>query len=165
MSKLMALSISTGIICGVWAYFSGMVGLMAWLGFAGCTTYFASGKTGREGLSLTLRQNMFGVLCGTAIIFLVDFFPFESSLLLFSGLITFVMCIAGHSKYLSFIPGTFVGSFSTFAAGGLSLALVISLIIGAFMGLACERGGGWLYNSTTGKKVKDIEMESVEDLL
>jgi len=33
MTQLMALSITTGILCGVWSYISGPIGLLAWIGF------------------------------------------------------------------------------------------------------------------------------------
>jgi hypothetical protein len=146
MTQLMALSITTGILCGVWSYISGPIGLLAWIGFAGCTTYFASGKHGIDGVFTTIRQNMFGVLCGMAIITLCDLFPFQGSLMVFSGFLTFVMCIAGRFKYLAFIPGSFVGCFSTFAANGDWVVLVITLLCGAALGIACDKSGDWLYS-------------------
>lgn len=41
MSSLCALSIVTAVLCGIWSYLAGIVGLIGWAGFAGCTTYFA----------------------------------------------------------------------------------------------------------------------------
>lgn len=145
MTQLMALSITTGVLCGVWSYISAPLGLLAWVGFAGCTTYFASGKHGMDGVFTTVRQNMFGVACGMTILALCDLFPFEGSLLVFSGLLTFVMCIAGNFKYLAFIPGSFVGCFSTFAANGDWKVLIITLLCGAILGIACDKSGDLLY--------------------
>ncbi len=154
MGKLMALSIITGVLCGIWAQLSIpmsiSIELMTWAGFAGCTTYFASGKHGAEGFFVTVRQNMFGVLSGLAIIYLCGVFSFPGALGLFSGGVTFIMCIAGKYKYLAFIPGTFVGCFSTFAANGNYAGLVFSLLIGAVLGVACDLGGG-LFHTKFGK--------------
>ena len=63
MTELMALSIVTGVLCGLWSQLAPMLGFVTWAGFAGCTTYFASGKQGLEGFIVTVRQNLFGVLC------------------------------------------------------------------------------------------------------
>ncbi|WP_317316976.1 DUF1097 family protein, partial [Peptostreptococcus russellii] len=48
MNFLLALSLSTGFCCGVWAFISQIpaFNLVTWIGFAGCTAYFASGKHG-----------------------------------------------------------------------------------------------------------------------
>lgn len=145
MSELMALSIITGILCGIWAQLSPAVGLLCWAGFAGCTTYFASGKHGKEGFLVTIRQNLLGVLCGMTIIFLSTKFPIRYDQLLFSGFITFVMCIAGKYNWFSFIPGTFVGCFSTFASNGEWKLLIPSLLCGAVLGVLCDLGGKKFY--------------------
>lgn len=154
MSSLMALSITTGILCGIWTQISIPIGLMAWAGFAGTTTYFATGESGPKALFSAIRQNMFGVLCAMGIIILSDYFSFPGALMVFSGLITFVMCIAGAFKYLSFIPGTFLGAFSTFAADGNYQIVILSLLAGAILGISCDLSGKWLY-SKFGKPEKD----------
>ncbi|MCR2043010.1 DUF1097 domain-containing protein [Anaerosalibacter massiliensis] len=146
MTYLMALSISTGILCGIWSQISIPMGMFTWAGFAGCTTYFASGKHKMEGFLLTIRQNIFGVFCGMMIIVLGDHFPFPGSIIIFSGLVTFIMCIAGKYKYFAFIPGTFVGCFSTFAGNGDWKILIPSLFLGALLGIGCELGGDLLFS-------------------
>lgn len=158
----MALSIMTGLLCGIWTHISIPMGLMAWAGFAGTTTYFASGEHGFKGLFTTIRQNMFGVVCAMGIIFFSDLFNFPGALLVFSGVITFIMCIAGSFKYLSFIPGTFLGAFSTFAANGNYVPLIISLLLGAVLGILCDSTGTWLY-SKMGKAEAD-PIEGVGDV-
>ena len=50
VDEVFVLSIVTAILCGIWSYLSGIVGLIAWAGFAGCTTYFATGKHGLLGI-------------------------------------------------------------------------------------------------------------------
>lgn len=155
MSEIMALSVVTGLLCGIWSLVSPAFGLLAWAGFAGCTTYFASGKHGLEGLFITIRQNVFGAFCGISTIFLSNKFDFVGNLLVFSGLLTFVMCIAGKFDFLSFIPGTFVGCFSAFAFDGDWKLLILTLILGAFLGVACDLGGNLLYVLNT-KLIKKL---------
>ncbi len=75
MSSLCALSIVTAVLCGIWSYLAGIVGLIGWAGFAGCTTYFACGKHGMSGVKKTVVTNLAGVLCGMTIITLSKFSP------------------------------------------------------------------------------------------
>lgn len=144
MSSLLGLSISTAIFCGIWAALASLFGLIGWAGFAGCTTYFSCGKHGLVGLRKTLIPNFAGVLCGMAIIALNNLFPVTEQWGIWCALITFVMCIISHFKLFDFCPGTFMGCFATFAATGDWKLLIPSLIIGAFLGLACDYGGVWL---------------------
>ncbi|MCT4544650.1 MAG: DUF1097 domain-containing protein [Vallitalea sp.] len=65
-----------------------------------------------------------------------------------TAVITFVMCIQAKIKLFEFIPGTFIGSFSTFASGGDWKAVVPALILGAILALLCESSGIWLFNVT-----------------
>ncbi len=152
MSFLCALSISTAILCGIWSYLAGMVGLIGWAGFAGCTTYFACGKHGAEGVKKTIIPNLTGVICGMVIITLSNIVPELGDLGIWCAIITFVMCIIAKCEWFDFCPGTFMGCFTTFAAGGDWKLLSVSLVIGAFLGLGCDYGGEWLHKIVTGKK-------------
>ena len=131
MSSLCALSIATAVLCGIWSYLAGIVGLIGWAGFAGCTTYFACGKHGMSGVKKTIVTNLAGVLCGMTIITLSKFSPVFGNLGIWCGIITFVMCIIAKSEWFDFCPGTFMGCFTTFAADGNWSVLAISLVIGA----------------------------------
>lgn len=133
MSSLCALSIVTAVLCGIWSYLAGIVGLIGWAGFAGCTTYFACGKHGMSGVKKTVVTNLAGVLCGMTIITLSKFSPVFGNLGIWCGIITFVMCIIAKSEWFDFCPGT-------------------------FLGLACEYGGNWLYQAVTEKKECDTYM-------
>lgn len=152
MSSLCALSISTAILCGIWSYLAGVIGLIGWAGFAGCTTYFASGKHGVIGLKKTIIPNLVGVLCGMTIISLSNIIPILGELGIWCAIITFVMCIIAKFELLDFCPGTFMGCFTTFAANGDWKMLSLSLIIGALLGLGCDYGGIWLHKALTGEK-------------
>lgn len=39
MSSLFSLSLTTAILCGAWMIGADAAGLIAWAGFAGCTTF------------------------------------------------------------------------------------------------------------------------------
>ena len=151
ISNLLALSISTAVLCGIWSYLAGITGLLVWAGFAGCTTYFASGKHGLSGLKSTIFPNMAGVLCGLSIIALSSLFPALGNWGVWCAVLTFVMCIISYFGLFAFCPGTFMGCFSTFAAGGDWKLLVPSLFIGAILGLGCDYGGKWLHRLASHK--------------
>ena len=152
MSPLLALSISTAVFCGIWAAFATFTGLCGWAGFAGCTTYFSTGKHGKEGLLKTVCTNMAGVLCGLAIFALTNFVPVFGEWGIWCAIITFVMCIISRFDIVSFCPGIFMGCFCTFAANGDWKILIPSLLIGAALGVACDFGGVWLRSRAAGKK-------------
>lgn len=162
MSYLCALGIITAILCGIWTWVSAPLGLFGWAGFAGCTTYFACGKHGVEGLKKTIIPNMAGVLCGMTIFFLTGLVPVLGDLGIWCAIVTFVMCIIGKSKWFDFIPGTFMGCFSTFAAGGNWMILVPSLLLGALLGISCDKGGDWFYNTVTKNNSNDNNSSNVE---
>ena len=142
---LLALSISAGIFCGIWTALATPIGLIGWAGFAGCTTYFSTGSHGWLGIRRTIFSNVAGVLCGMSIIFLDGATPFLQGWGVWSGVITFVMCIVSYFKLLNFCPGLFMGCFCAFAAGGDWKRLIPSIVAGAVLGFLCEYGGKWLH--------------------
>ena len=152
LSLLVAISITTGIFCGVWYVLSGKLGLIGWAGFGGCTTYFATGKHGAEGLKNAILPNLAGIACAMICIFFGTNFPGLDAVGIWAGLISFVICMISHCKWFSFTPGTFLGCFCTFAAGGDWKLLVPSIFLGAFLGWTCDTTGIWLYNKVNGEK-------------
>lgn len=142
---LLYLSIVTAVLCGIWSAISAAIGLIGWAGFAGCTTYFACGEHGFRGVKRSLIPNLAGVICGMSIIGLSNLFPLFDKTGIWCAIITFVMCIISKFHLFSFCPGTFIGCFATFAAGGNWLLLVPSLILGVCLGAACEYGATRLY--------------------
>lgn len=150
--SLLALSISTAILCGIWSFFATKFNLIGWAGFAGCTTYFSTGHHGWTGLRKTVVPNMAGVLCGMSIIWLTSLVPELGTWGVWCAIITFVMCFISKWKAFDFCPGTFMGCFSTFAADGDWKNLTIALLIGAVLGLGCDLGGQWLYKLACKKR-------------
>ena len=60
------LGISMAIYAGLWTLFCEKTELASWIGFAGCTTYFACGKKKLQGIGSALAVNVSGVLLGDA---------------------------------------------------------------------------------------------------
>jgi len=154
-SYLFCLSIVTAILCGIWSAIATVIGLIGWAGFAGCTTYFASGEHGFQGIKKSLIPNLIGVICGMSIIGLGNIVPLFDKMGIWCAIITFVMCIISKFRLFAFCPGTFMGCFVTFAAGGDWLLLVPSLILGVCLGAGCEYGGSWLYQVMTNAESKE----------
>lgn len=158
MSYLIALSITTGILCGLWMEVSSVFGLIAWAGFAGCTTFFAAGGT-KDGIKKGLITNLSGVFWAIMIMQINQLLPVPHIGAISTALITFIMCAQAKFSWFKFIPGTFVGSFSTFAAGGNWQGVAIALICGSLLGYACESSGIWLYKVAGAKDEKAIIKE------
>ena len=147
MSLLLALAISTAVLCGVWTVAAPLLGLIGWAGFAGCTTYFSTGKHGKEGLIKTVATNMAGVLCGALSFLLAALVPSFSDWGIWCTIVTFLMVVMSGLKLFDFCPGIFMGCFCTFAANGDWKVLAVSMILGAILGVGCDSGGHWLYNT------------------
>ena len=161
MGSLLALSIPTAVLCGFWTFLASAVHLIGWAGFAGCTTFFSVGTGDRNALIKTLICNFVGVLCGFSILSLTKYLSFAQAAAIYSGIISFVMCMLGKFHFTSFIPGIFMGCFSTFACNGHYGLLILSMICGAFLGLACNKSGAWLY-SVTNKHKSEKTVQNVQ---
>lgn len=146
MGSLTALSLTTAILCGIWVEVSGAIGLLGWAGFAGCTAFFAAGGK-VQGIKKALPTTLCGVFWAMVIIQMCNYLNIGHISAISTALITFVMCIQAKIGLFEFIPGTFIGSFSTFASGGNWQGVVIALVIGVFLGFACETSGTWLFNT------------------
>lgn len=137
----------TGILCGIWGGFAGVVGLSAWAGFAGCTAYFASGKKNLAGISMTAITTIIGVAYGW--LMLNGAQQLGGSNIAFALSIgVLVMCIVlmGQIKLTAFVPGIFVGCYSYFAMTNNDWKILAgSLLAGALLGLACDLGGRTLF--------------------
>lgn len=149
--SLVVAAVVTGILCGVWAGIAPLLNLSIWAGFATCTSYFAFGQRGLSGAARTIITAAVGVL--TALGMIVG-----SSLIGSGGLgigiavgaIVVVIVLMGAVKWLGYVPGIFVGCYSTFAMGvggeeglfGAPLWILLgSLVAGAVLGYLCDQGG------------------------
>lgn len=156
MSMLFALGLGTGIFCGIWGLISSLpsLGLVTWIGFAGCTAYFACGKHGAEGVKTAIFSTMSGMISALAAMFVSGFIPGSIVFAaLLTGIISATMCWQAKAKQLWFIPGAFMGCFSTFGAASMGLQVlggdlprvIISFLCGAVLALCCDTSGQWFF--------------------
>ena len=143
MELLTAVAISVGILSGVWAWISASFGLITWVGFIGCTSYFASGGK-FKGLKKSILANLSGVLWAMCIILGTKYLGGTYISYILTGFFSFVMCIQAKGKLLEFIPGAFCGACATFGAGGNWSLVIISLICGGILGHVSDIGGTFL---------------------
>lgn len=142
---LIAIALVTGVLCGIWAGAAPAFNLSVWAGFAGCTTYFACGKQGWAGLRMALLTNLLGILGGYIMFMgsgvIGQIMPNAVAVGAIVGVIVVLMVFCSAVDPISFVPGIFIGCFSFFAIDGNWQLLLPSIIGGAFLGAACERGG------------------------
>lgn len=133
-------AIVTAGFCTIWIFIANTFGLIGWAGFAGCTAYFAHPKSGLKSVSGAGLALVSGSAYALISLYFGTKYDFTSVGLLFTFITTFLMCYAGKTKYLSFVPAAFMGSFSTFAASG-NLVILPSMLLGVLLGLACDTVG------------------------
>lgn len=147
MRTLYFTALTTGILSAIWAFIANQFDLLSWAGFLGCTAYFAYPKEGVKGLAVTMATIMSGVIWALAIIYGSQVF---SDISIFgyavTGVIAFVMCIQAKSVLLAYIPGTFIGACTIFAAQGDLSQTIPSLIVGVLFGYAMKMSGLWVAN-------------------
>lgn len=161
MSYICALGLTTALLCGGWTWIAGIVGLLGWAGFSGCTSYFACPDKGLAGVKSCICCTMSGVAYALLSIKLGQYLTFPNAGILLTVIATYFMCVQNKVKALSYIPGTFFGSFSTFAAGG-SLMIIPSILLGILLGVACDKSGQWLFEKVGKKEATDTAAESAE---
>lgn len=148
MSTLVAISLTTGILSGLWGWVAISLGLLSWAGFLGCTSYFASPNDGLKGLSVSLITNMSGVFWAMVIIHASQYASLEILGYVITALVAFFMCVQAKQSWLGYIPGTFIGSCATFAADGNWKLVIPSLILGGIFGYLMKASGMWLHQKS-----------------
>lgn len=137
----------TGLLCGLWGGYAGLIGLSAWAGFAGCTAYFASGRRFIKGSLLTLITTFIGVLFGWLMLDGANRLGGSApAFALAIGVLVMCIVLMGQIKWTSFVPGMFVGCYSFFAIENNNWQLLLaSLAAGILLGLLCDWGGSMLF--------------------
>ncbi|CAI0718842.1 Inner membrane protein YcdZ [Serratia grimesii] len=140
------LALSTGVLSGCWAWLAETLQLASWIGFLGCTTYFAIPHKGLGGLLRGMAANISGALWAAGAILLAA--PAGSMLGgILTGLISFAMCVQARLPLLGFIPGSFMGACAMFGSSDNGVAVVEALILGGIMGFLMQTSGQWLATS------------------
>ena len=62
---------------GIWGAISSIqsLGLVTWIGFAGCTAYFASGKHGLEGVKTAILSTLSGMVSALVAMYISSLVP------------------------------------------------------------------------------------------
>lgn len=145
---------TVAVLSGIWLYSCNFTGLLGFAGFTGCTSYFACSEKGIKGLKLTTTANLSGIFWAMVAILAGQYFPLgDYSVAVYGAIITFMIVACGAFKLFSFIPGAFMGCFSTFACSGDWKHIIPSVLIGAFMGYVSDKSGQWLYKLVSKKQV------------
>lgn len=148
MDLLIAISISVGILSGVWYKISVSLGLLAWVGFIGCTSFYgAGGKV--QGWKNAAICGVSGIFWAMMIIHGGNFLGFPGADVLMVAIVSGLICAQAKIKALSYIPGAFAGCASTFGANGNWQAVLIALLLGTVLGIASETGGILLHKWTS----------------
>ncbi len=142
-SENMRRAFATSLLCTIWVFLANIASLPGWAGFAGCTAYFAAPGRGLKGLPVVFACLCTGIIYAMASLRMAIALPGDAAMLTMCFLTTFLMCAGGASRLLAFVPGAFIGSFSTFAAAG-DLVVIPALILGIMLGFACDSFGNML---------------------
>ncbi|WP_298775071.1 DUF1097 domain-containing protein [uncultured Shewanella sp.] len=135
MKNRWAVAISAGLLAVVWAGVADMFNWVTWLGFMGCSTFFAQPLSGLKGMFMAWATNVSGVLWGWLIISVSGFFISPIIGYAMTGLVTAAMCLQASYSRLAFIPGTFIGCCVCFALAGELAVIIPPLMIGGALGL------------------------------
>ncbi len=152
-------AIVMALIGTVWTVVSAKLALISWVGFIGCTSYFASGG-GKIGLKKSIIANLTGGLWAISIIALQNYFEIANPSIIITAIFSFIMVFQCKIKSLSFVPGTYCGACAIFGTNGDVRGAFIALIIGGVMGYVSDTLGKYLYSLI--KNNKRITPSSIE---
>ncbi len=142
---LLCLALSTGVLSGVWAWLAEQLVLMSWIGFLGCTTYFAIPSKGLAGLCRGMAANISGASWAAIAIALTTSTGFSYAAVI-TGAISFMMCAQSRLRALCFVPGSFIGACALFGSQSEWLSVVLTLCLGGIFGFLMQSSGTWMAN-------------------
>lgn len=154
IKTLLSLALTTGILSGLWGWTADSLGLISWMGFLGCTAYFACPQGGFKGLFISLFTLCSGVawaliiIHGSAVVQHLDIINY-----VLTAIVAFMMCLQARHTLLSFVPGTFIGACATFANQGEWPIVIASLLPGLLFGFAMKNSGLWLASRSVKNKI------------
>uniref|UniRef100_UPI00404718ED DUF1097 domain-containing protein n=1 Tax=Shewanella sp. TaxID=50422 RepID=UPI00404718ED len=134
MAHRWQIAISAGLLASVWAGLADVLHLVTWVGFLGCSTFFAQTNTGVKGMLMAMTTNLSGVFWGWLIIAGSSTLGSPIISYALTGIVTAFMCLQVSNKNFAFIPGTFIGCCITFALNADLAAIIPPLMIGAVLG-------------------------------
>lgn len=128
------IALSAGFLAALWAGVADIFQLVTWIGFLGCSTFFAQTESGFKGMMMAMTTNLSGVFWGWTIIAGSQMFASPLVSYALTGIVTSVMCLQASYRKLAFIPGAFIGCCITFAMNADIAAILPPLMIGALLG-------------------------------
>lgn len=146
----MATALGVGLGCLLWSIISTLFAFPAWMGFVGCTAYFAAGA-GKTGGLKALCSNWAGICWAMLVFWLYGTnFMQDATLALIGGalsvgFIAWAMTYQSKIDLLSNVPNTFMGCFATFAANGDWQTLGLGVTLGVGLGFVCDYSGRYLF--------------------
>ncbi|MCS3434316.1 DUF1097 domain-containing protein [Klebsiella sp. BIGb0407] len=140
---MLCLAFSIGILSAVWACLAEQLLLMSWIGFLGCTTYFAIPIKGLTGLCRGIAANISGV-SWAAIVMALSTSASLSYTAALTGIISFVMCAQSQLRALFFVPGSFIGACALFGSQGSWMPVASTLALGGLFGFLMQYSGTWV---------------------
>ncbi|HFQ6994998.1 TPA: DUF1097 domain-containing protein [Klebsiella pneumoniae] len=149
----LSIAISTALLSALWVVLAALLQIPAWAGFLGCTSFFAINENSIKALlvcGFSLAAGAAWACMSLAAIHLKT----GSLLILFisTGLIAFFMCIQARLKYVSFIPGAFIGSCTVFGNTNQIMPSLSALFIGLLAGFLMKYFGICLHKLTSSEK-------------
>lgn len=146
LGSLSCLGLAMALFSALWIMICSVTGMLSWIGFAGCTSYFASGKSKKAGVITAIITNLSGVVWAMVSIYLGRYWESAVATAIFCACISYIIIVQAKVKCLEFIPGAYIGCFTTFAVGGEWRIIIIPIILGPLMGMATDVVGTWLYD-------------------
>jgi hypothetical protein len=140
---MFCLALSTGIFSAVWAWLAEQFLLMSWIGFLGCTTYFAIPIKGITGLCRGIAANISGASWAAVALALTTSTGLSYTAMI-TGVISFIMCAQSRLRPLFFVPGSFIGACALFGSQTQWLSVVLTLTLGGLFGFLMQRSGTWI---------------------
>ena len=64
MQHRFQIAISAGLLAALWAGVADVFQLVTWIGFLGCSTFFAQTENGFKGMLMAMTTNLSGVFWG-----------------------------------------------------------------------------------------------------
>lgn len=144
MFERLPVALAAGLLAALWVAVSGQLSWVTWVGFLGCSAYFAQGELSPRGVMSTWATTLSGVFWAWLILHGAEVLTMGYSAAILTGIVTAFMCLQASKRLLAFIPGTFLGCCAMFALHGDFLVVLPPLLVGALMGYAMSLLSGLL---------------------
>ncbi len=154
--KLLPVSISIGILTGVWFQITVLIPwLVAWVGYAGWSSYYYAGGD-NAALTKSIAANVAGMVQGAIFFWLWVTFGAGNMILLSTiiGIYCFIMTMEGGIPLLSAIPGQFAGAAVFFGNLGAHKGDIVDTLISTFVCMVIGNLFGILSAKLPGMVVK-----------